>query len=128
MAHLALTIGHLAARARWHGRCNEVALNPMATTKEMAMNDTARAYDLDLDLDDISGIRSRVDVASFIDCGQSDEPTPVYFELMGRRFFLGVRFERDVIVADDWDVDMLAAGVPECMIASTFSWLAQRSI
>jgi hypothetical protein len=90
--------------------------------------DIAYLDDLDL-LDEISVIRTRVDVDSFITCNaHGDDPLPVYFELMGRRVFLGVLFPSGVIASDDWERDMLAASIPECLVTSTFSWLADRAL
>ena len=47
-----------------------------------------------------SGVRVRIDVSGFITTASNDHPSAVYFELMGERVYLGVRFELGVIAGD----------------------------
>lgn len=80
------------------------------------------------DFDDDSGIRTRIDVDRFIVGSTTADPAPVYFELMGKRVYLGVQFPMGIVVDDAWEDDMNAADVPECMVLSTYCWLSARAI
>lgn len=80
------------------------------------------------DLDEVTGIRLQLDVERLIHWASGPEPSPVYFLLLGRRFFLGVRFPTGIIASLGWETDLRDAGVPECLIAGASRWLEGRAL
>lgn len=80
--------------------------------------------------DEISGVRERTDVATFIHCGRGDEPGPVYVAppLGERSYYVGVRFPLGIVVDGDWEAKMIADGIGLDVIESTWAWLVQRAL
>ena len=90
----------------------------------------AHLYD-SFEREEISGVRRRPTAPIVVD-DPSSEPTPVHITVRtrdrARRYFVGVRFEAGVVVAEGWERAMHRDGIGSSAIAAARSWLARQAL